>query len=129
METRDFTNNFLEANLVQVISYDTVLLKIDYLTGSEIKECKLFRISKSDVDSEYYRNVLLHLNSLITEKVKIKILNGNKHKSDINKEIVILYSDDTKHNINNQLLDFIKERNENNRMLEILNRLRKKNKE
>jgi len=128
METKDFSPDFLNARILSIISYDTVCLDIAYPTGHEIKECKLFRITKQDVNASYYKDVLNHLTTITLDKqtVKIKILKERRHNRAETMETIMMYSEDTKQNINDHLLKFIKEDKDNYKIAQIISKLRTK---
>ncbi len=126
METKDFSHDCLTAYLIEIINYDNLLLNIEYPTGMVLKECNLFRVNKPNISDRFATDLLKHLNSLlkIGDKIKIRILDERRVKSDKTKELIIVFSNDGKHNINDQLLRYVVEYNDKNKMTSMIENIR-----
>jgi hypothetical protein len=110
METRDFNNDYLIARVIDIVSYDKLLLEIDYPTKKEQKICTLFKVPTSNQSNIFIEDVGKHLRTIVETNnfYKIKILNERRQRgASCNNILVMLYSLDIKTNINDKLLRYI----------------------
>lgn len=128
METKDFNPDFINAKIISILSYDTVMLEIDYPESKEIKECKLFRITKLNTHLSYYTDVLNHLTNLANENnhIKIKVLKERRQSRKSMSDIIMMFTLDEKTNINDRLLKYIREDENLSKIKVIINKLRSK---
>lgn len=126
METKDFKAEYINVTLLEVISYDTIILDINYSNESHVKECSLFRVSKDAMSDEKKEEVTTFLKNLIhvNNKYKAQFLDERRSKFKDIKELLILYNLDLTSNINDSIINYIKSDKESLRMKDIIAKIR-----
>lgn len=126
METRDFNKMCLNARLIEIISYNRIIMDIDYPDGTKTRECELFRILRSNPPEPLVKEVTNEIKTIIpcNNFYKIKVLNERRQRNFNNRELIILYSLDMKVNFNDHLIKFMIEYNKQKDMSTLFSLIR-----